>query len=94
MSDEKVDLLCEHCGKEFSAFLHEMADHNAKVTACPSCGKGRDGKAPKTAEPVARAASVKKRSSAGPLDGDRIMQRPKARTDLPVNRPIIRDKNH
>jgi DNA-directed RNA polymerase subunit RPC12/RpoP len=59
MSDDKVDLLCKHCGQAFSAFLHEMADHNAKVV-CPSCGKRHDGKPPKAAQTVAGARSVKK----------------------------------
>ncbi len=62
MSGEKIDLLCNHCGQAFSAFLHEMADHNAKVTSCPNCGKIHDGKPPKTAKPVARAPSIKKTS--------------------------------
>ena len=44
MNDEKVDVLCKHCGQAFSAFLHEMAEHNAKVTSCPSCGKPHDGR--------------------------------------------------
>jgi len=55
MSDEKVDLLCEHCGQAFSAFLHEMAEHNAKVTSCPNCGKPNDckpAKGPKSAASV------------------------------------------
>jgi len=59
MSADQIDLLCKHCGQTFSAFLHEMADHNAKVT-CPSCGKPHDGKPPKTAQPVARARRSKK----------------------------------
>jgi len=53
MSDDSIDLLCEHCGQAFSAFLHEMAEKNAQVTACPSCGKAHDGKPPKAAKPVA-----------------------------------------
>jgi len=38
MSDDKIDLLCKHCGQTFSTFLHQMEEHNAKVM-CPSCGK-------------------------------------------------------
>ena len=38
-SNETVDALCEHCGKTFSAFLHEMAEKNAKVV-CPNCREG------------------------------------------------------
>jgi uncharacterized Zn finger protein len=60
MSAEQIDLLCNHCGQAFSAFLHEMADHNAKVTSCPNCGKVHDVKPPKTAKPVARARPIKK----------------------------------
>jgi DNA-directed RNA polymerase subunit RPC12/RpoP len=59
MSPEQVDLLCEHCGQTFSAFLHEMADKNAKVV-CPNCrGKG-DSEPLKAAKPIARTRSVKK----------------------------------
>ena len=36
MSPDAIDLLCEDCGQTFSAFLHEMADKNAKVV-CPNC---------------------------------------------------------
>jgi len=39
---QKVDALCENCGKDFSAFLHQMEEHNAKVVVCPSCGKVHD----------------------------------------------------
>ena len=56
----QIDLLCNHCGQTFSAFLHEMADQNAKVTACPNCGKVHDGKPPRTAKPVAGARPIKK----------------------------------
>jgi len=60
MSDEKIDLLCQHCGQAFSAFLHEMAEKNAKVTTCPSCGKSHEFSPPKAAKPVAGARSIKK----------------------------------
>jgi len=60
MSAEQIDLLCNNCGQAFSAFLHEMADHNAKVTSCPNCGKVHDVKPPKTTKPVARARPIKK----------------------------------
>jgi DNA-directed RNA polymerase subunit RPC12/RpoP len=59
MSPEQVDVLCEHCGQTFSAFLHEMAEKNAKVV-CPNCGGNRDSKPPKAANPVARTRPVKK----------------------------------
>ena len=59
MSDETTDLLCAHCGQTFSAFLHEMADHNAKVV-CPNCGKAHDGKPRKAAKPVVGVRPVKR----------------------------------
>jgi hypothetical protein len=31
MSADPMDLLCEHCGHTFSAFLQEMAEQNAKL---------------------------------------------------------------
>ena len=58
MSDE-IDMLCEQCGQTFSAFLHEMADQNEKVV-CPNCRANRDCGAPKTAEPLAGARSVRR----------------------------------
>ena len=47
MEEQKFDALCTDCGETFSSFLTEMAEHNAKVTACPKCGKHHDFKAPK-----------------------------------------------
>lgn len=35
-SKDSIELLCHHCGKTFSTFLHQMADKNAKVV-CPNC---------------------------------------------------------
>jgi|CZLA01.1.fsa_nt_gi DNA-directed RNA polymerase subunit RPC12/RpoP len=52
-SHDSIELLCNHCGKMFSAFLHQMADKNAKV-ACPDCRKGGDGKPPKAKPRLAR----------------------------------------
>src|SRR5713226_10232402 len=63
MSDEKVDFLCDDCGEAFSAFLHDMADHNAKVTACPKCGKNHEFKPPEAAKPVAGDAVHQKDKS-------------------------------
>jgi hypothetical protein len=57
--DEKVDP-CEDCGKALSAFLHEMADHNAKITACPKCGKQHEFKPPKTAKPTLKTRTIKR----------------------------------
>ncbi len=58
MSKDSIDLLCNHCGQTFSAFLHQMADKNAKVV-CPHCGGNHDGKPPRP-EPRATARKVKK----------------------------------
>jgi DNA-directed RNA polymerase subunit RPC12/RpoP len=41
MGNDQIDLLCEHCGQTLSAFLHEMAEKNAKVV-CPNCGGSHD----------------------------------------------------
>jgi predicted Zn finger-like uncharacterized protein len=38
MEEEKVELLCNHCGQVFTVFLREIAEHNEKVT-CPGCGE-------------------------------------------------------
>ena len=59
MSEDSMDLLCEHCGQTFSAFLHEMAEKNEKVV-CPNCRESRDSKPPKAAKRVAKAQPVKK----------------------------------
>jgi len=59
MSNDTIDALCNHCGQAFSAFLHEMADKNAKVV-CPNCRENPDCKPAKTGKPVARTRPVKK----------------------------------
>ena len=59
MSNDSIELLCDHCGQTFSAFLHQMADQNAKVV-CPNCGGKRDCKPEKAAKPAAGARPVKK----------------------------------
>jgi transcription elongation factor Elf1 len=59
LSNDSIDLLCNHCGQTFSAFLHQMADRNAKVV-CPNCGGNNDCKPPQAAKPVAGARPVKK----------------------------------
>jgi hypothetical protein len=59
MSEDAIDLLCHHCGQTFSAFLHQMADKNAKV-ACPNCQK--DDCRPAKVEPGA-ARTAKTRTS-------------------------------
>jgi uncharacterized Zn finger protein len=41
MSADQIDVLCKHCGQALSAFLHEMAERNAKVM-CLNCGESRD----------------------------------------------------
>ena len=59
VSNDSIDLLCNHCGQTFSAFLHQMADKNARVV-CPHCGGRHDGKPPQAAKPVAGPRPVKK----------------------------------
>jgi DNA-directed RNA polymerase subunit RPC12/RpoP len=59
MSTDSIDLLCKHCGQTFSAFLHEMAEKNAKVV-CPSCGKRHDCKPATAAKAGTGARSIKK----------------------------------
>ena len=41
MDQPKITLVCAQCGQAFSAFLRDMAEHNAKVV-CPRCGKVYD----------------------------------------------------
>jgi hypothetical protein len=50
--EEKPNLLCDDCGEALTDFLQEMAEHNAKVTACPKCGKHHEFKHPKAAKPA------------------------------------------
>ena len=59
MSTDSVDLLCEHCGQTFSAFLHEMANKNAKVV-CPNCRESVDCRPPKGGKAAAAARPAKK----------------------------------
>ena len=59
VSNDSIELLCNHCGKTFSAFLHQMADKNAKVV-CPSCGGNSDCKPSKATKPGAASRPVKK----------------------------------
>jgi len=59
VSNDSIELLCNHCGKTFSAFLHEMADQNAKVV-CPDCRESPDCKPAKATKKVAGVRSVKK----------------------------------
>ena len=44
VAEKKSDPLCEDCGEEFSSFLHQMEEHNAKVVL-PSSGKPGSGSA-------------------------------------------------
>jgi len=37
-ADNDRQVLCQGCGKAFTAFLTGIAEHNAKVV-CPHCGK-------------------------------------------------------
>jgi hypothetical protein len=54
--EDKVDLLCSDCGEALTNFLQDMADHNAKITACPKCGKHHDFKPPKPVKQPSPAA--------------------------------------
>src|SRR5260370_38992576 len=60
MSDEKIDFLCDDCGEAFSAFLHDMADHNAKVTACPKGGRNHEFRPPETPSQLRGTQSIEK----------------------------------
>jgi hypothetical protein len=59
VGNDSIERLCNSCGKTFSAFLHGMADQNAKVV-CPDCREVPDCKPAKAAKTVAGARSVKK----------------------------------
>ncbi len=61
--EQKIDPLCEDCGEALADFLQGMAEHNAKVTACPKCGKNHEFKPPKTAKNFATPRSRKSRPS-------------------------------
>lgn len=54
VNNDSIELLCHRCGQTFSAFLHEMADKNAKVV-CPNCRANRDCDRPVTVRPAAKA---------------------------------------
>jgi hypothetical protein len=54
LNDERLDNLCQNCGQAFSEFLNDMAEHNAKVAACPICGKPHSHKPPKAAAAAVR----------------------------------------
>jgi hypothetical protein len=53
LNDPKLDRLCRSCGHAFSQFLHEMAEHNSKIAACPRCGKPHHFKHSNSDKPVA-----------------------------------------
>jgi DNA-directed RNA polymerase subunit RPC12/RpoP len=57
MDQETTNLLCNHCNKTFEAFLHDLAEKNAKVV-CPSCGQTHTPN--DASKPVARARPPKK----------------------------------
>lgn len=61
-SDETIETLCHHCGQAFSAFLHEMADQNAKVV-CPKCRENPDCRPAKSAKPGTGSSPVKKKAN-------------------------------
>jgi MFS family permease/predicted RNA-binding Zn-ribbon protein involved in translation (DUF1610 family) len=41
MAEDKVNFVCNNCGQALTAFLQDMAKHNAKVV-CPRCGQEQD----------------------------------------------------
>jgi DNA-directed RNA polymerase subunit RPC12/RpoP len=60
LNDEKLDGLCGDCGQAFSVFLHEMAERNAKVVACPRCGKPHPHKRAKAEKPMSGLRRARK----------------------------------
>jgi len=40
MAEDKVNFVCKNCGQALTAFLQDMAKHNAKVV-CPGAGKSK-----------------------------------------------------
>jgi len=61
--EKNTEPLCEDCGEALADFLQEIAEHNAKVTACPKCGKNHEFKPPKTVKSFASPRSRKTRPS-------------------------------
>jgi DNA-directed RNA polymerase subunit RPC12/RpoP len=59
-NDGKLDGSCQDCGQAFSEFLHEMEERNAKVVACPRCGKPHPHKRPKSDKPVSGLRRARK----------------------------------
>jgi len=59
MPEETIEALCNRCGQTFSAFLHEMADQNAKVV-CPNCRENADCDPPQARKPVTKKQVIKK----------------------------------
>jgi DNA-directed RNA polymerase subunit RPC12/RpoP len=59
VSNDSIEHLCNHCGKTFSTFLHEMADQNAKVV-CPNCRENSDCKPKKGVQPGSEARPATK----------------------------------
>lgn len=72
--NDNVDALCADCPEALSDFLQGIAEHNAKVTACPKCGKNHALKPQKAAAPVSAVAQVSvsksKRSSTSEVRAD------------------------
>jgi hypothetical protein len=61
LNEQELGDSCQECGEAFSAFLNEMATHNAKVTACPKCGKQHALKPAKPPMAVARPRTPRKK---------------------------------
>lgn len=41
VAENKLNFVCKNCGEAFTAFLEDMAWHNARVV-CPRCGMSQD----------------------------------------------------
>jgi hydrogenase maturation factor HypF (carbamoyltransferase family) len=59
-NDAANEPLCDGCDETFSEFLNEMAEQNAKVAACPKCGKVHGFKKTDTAQPDLEQPPMKK----------------------------------
>jgi len=58
MSNDSIDVLCEHCGQTFSTFLHQWPTR--MQGGVPNCRDKHDGDSPKSSEPGAGARPVGK----------------------------------
>jgi hydrogenase maturation factor HypF (carbamoyltransferase family) len=59
-NDAANEPLCDGCDETFSEFLNEMAEQNAKVAACPKCGKVHGFKKTDDTQPESEQPPLKK----------------------------------